>query len=267
MFYKVFVVFILYLGAGVVYGMAHMEWTFIRSLFFSISALSTGGLQAPEEPVDRDDPLMWMVVLWLLTGVPVFALFLGLVANAAVASQQEALMLRQMQENLSKAEMEFVAQMGDVGDVNIDFCEFFQFKLLRMGFLTRQQLDNIRDQFKELDVDGSGELTPDEMNAALCFDDYDVDRSGHIDLAEFINLAKYMQLSPDLDVITSKFDELSGGDGELDKGDFVTWYCTKGKALLAKKAAREERRTARALKKKKSKKGPKVKEAFVEKTP
>ena len=41
------ILFTIWIAAGVVYGMVHEGWTFITSLYFATTALSTGGLMAP----------------------------------------------------------------------------------------------------------------------------------------------------------------------------------------------------------------------------
>ena len=40
-----------------------------------------------------------------------------------------------------------------------------------------------------------------ELQASLSFDDYDTDRSGEIDMGEFIRLARFMRLDPDKEYV------------------------------------------------------------------
>ena len=44
-----------YLSAGVTFGMVHLHWVFSEALLYTVAALSTGGLVAP----DSDDCSMW----------------------------------------------------------------------------------------------------------------------------------------------------------------------------------------------------------------
>jgi Ca2+-binding EF-hand superfamily protein len=252
---KVTFIFLSYLGFGVGYGMIHLDWTFLRSLYFSIAALSTAGLQAPAEPVDEEDGLLFFLSLWLITGVPVFALTLGMLANAYINGNLKEDIAKQINAGLSKGEFEFAMKLAEDDDGEIDFSEFLQFKMLRLGFCSKEQLDAIRTQFKELDESGDGKLSKDEMAGAIYFDEYDSDHSGEIEKNEFVHLAKYLKMSPDKDVMAAQlnklgntlsrkdmikdlieetFDRLSGGDGHLSRSDFVKWYVVEGKTLMEK---------------------------------
>ena len=41
-----FIALVIWISAGVIFGMVNQEWSFVTSLYFSVSALSTGGLKA-----------------------------------------------------------------------------------------------------------------------------------------------------------------------------------------------------------------------------
>ena len=71
---------VLWLTTGVIYGAIHENWTFIRSLYFSVAALSTAGLQAPV----AGDFSLFLVGCYSLTGVPIFGACLGALASFIV---------------------------------------------------------------------------------------------------------------------------------------------------------------------------------------
>ena len=58
---------------------------FVRSLLFAVSALSTGGLEAPS----TDDTGMWFTGWYCLIGCPIYGLLLAN-ASAVLASKQAA---------------------------------------------------------------------------------------------------------------------------------------------------------------------------------
>lgn len=41
----IFGAFFLWLVVGIIFGVAHSDWSFITSMYFSVAAMSTGGLQ------------------------------------------------------------------------------------------------------------------------------------------------------------------------------------------------------------------------------
>jgi hypothetical protein len=53
--YNCLFVVLVWIGYGMFYGLYYEGYTIIRALYFSVTALSTGGLQAPTVPVEPGD--------------------------------------------------------------------------------------------------------------------------------------------------------------------------------------------------------------------
>ena len=84
----------------------------------------------------------------------------------------------------------------------VDWSEFLQMTMLRLGKISKSELDKIRQRFNELDVnkDGNGlvaypysttmqgRFSRLEMNLALAFDKWDKDGSGELDIDEWVGL-------------------------------------------------------------------------------
>ena len=49
-------VIVVSLVAGILFGVLKQEWTFIQSLYFAISSMSTAGLQAVDDPTYEPAP-------------------------------------------------------------------------------------------------------------------------------------------------------------------------------------------------------------------
>ena len=91
---KALLAMVLWVGVGVVFGMVDQKWGFVRSLYFSVAAMSTAGLQAPAIRGDGtglgDDFSAYFVAVFCLLGVPLFGVAMGLVANIFVDSLVQA---------------------------------------------------------------------------------------------------------------------------------------------------------------------------------
>lgn len=167
----------------------------------------------------------------VLTGVPVYALALGQLAGIIIDKYQDRQLQKSISASLSKSEFEYAAKLAasEGDDFAIDFNEFLQFKLLRLGMMDQDFVDSIREQFNELDVNGDGSFSREEMNAALSFDDYDTDNSGFIEFEEFLELAQALGMPPDMEMLKTAYAALdSGGDGTVGRPEFVAWYLNSG---------------------------------------
>jgi len=91
---------------GTCYGRFHEGWSFIHSLYFAITALSTAGLQGPTAELSENTFSMFFMGFWTLTGVPVFGMALGSLANVLVADYLEKKMDRKLKKTVSNSEIE-----------------------------------------------------------------------------------------------------------------------------------------------------------------
>ena len=71
----VFVLFFLWVGVGVIYGMLVEKWSFCTAFYFAVTSMSTGGLQGPT--AGEGGRNMLFVGVYCLVGVPMFGAFVG----------------------------------------------------------------------------------------------------------------------------------------------------------------------------------------------
>ena len=122
-----FVALAVWLLVGIVFGLFNQGWTFVTSLYFAVSSLSTGGLQGVNTRVtDAGVTLLTgkggnalvslFTGLYTMTGVPVFGValgqFAGFFVDAYVAKKEEEAMMRE----LTIEEFDFVKKLGTDDD-------------------------------------------------------------------------------------------------------------------------------------------------------
>ena len=160
--------------AGTMYGLIVEEWSFISSLYFAVCGLSTGGLTAPSvywcDPTSSDftdceldnhenDSALSFVGIWILIGVPVYALTLGTVANVFIDDFAAKRMAKKLTKAINENEMQYLRRLCRNSTQSISYAEYMQFALLRLGTVDDELLERIRTQFQTLDADGSGTLS------------------------------------------------------------------------------------------------------------
>eukprot|EP00940_MAST-03C_sp_MAST-3C-sp2_P001354 g1354.t1 len=212
--------------AGVIYGMAYEDWTFISSIYFGITAMSTGGLQTPS----TDDPLAVLFCgVYVLIGVPLYGCCLGLFANGLIDKVQARKEEDQEKAFVSKMEFNMTQHVralgGDGGggsneessskektsseDDNdsdsdddddsanwreeaIEKYDFILMELLRTGKIDLDFIKYVDKKFEEFDADRSGTISWNEIVAFNAFEAIDSDGSGFVDFDEFVELMKHM---------------------------------------------------------------------------
>eukprot|EP00656_Telonema_subtile_P018269 TRINITY_DN19854_c0_g1_i1.p1 TRINITY_DN19854_c0_g1~~TRINITY_DN19854_c0_g1_i1.p1 ORF type:complete len:193 (+),score=34.21 TRINITY_DN19854_c0_g1_i1:332-910(+) len=160
-----------YIGFGVMFAVLHEEWGFVRALYFSVTALSTAGLQAPNPDSDFS---MWFVGWYCLAGVPLFGLCLGQMAGILVSAYLDNKKRQRVRELLSMAEFDQAKSItADVcgydnaqkaSDQSIDWAEFLQMQFLRLGLADKSLLRVVRKQFDALDSNEDDEVSLDEVS-------------------------------------------------------------------------------------------------------
>ena len=171
-----------WIAAGVVFGMVDQGWPFETALYFSVSALSTGGLQSVATTTSSDGTTLLtgrfgntfvsvFVGVFAMTGVPVFGValgqFAGFFVDSYVQKREEAAMARV----LSRDEFDYVRGLGTSAAAggggrareSIDFGAFMALELLRLQKIDRGMIATIRDEFDKRDRDGSGDITWEEV--------------------------------------------------------------------------------------------------------
>ena len=77
---KLFAMFVGLVSIGVIYGVQYEEWNFARSLLYSTTALSTGGLEPPlrlSSNIGLDQMQLVFTAVFCLIGIPVYGIILG----------------------------------------------------------------------------------------------------------------------------------------------------------------------------------------------
>ena len=164
-----------WIAVGVVFGMVDQGWPFETALYFSVSALSTGGLQSVGTTTTASGQTLLagrfgntfvsvFVGVFAMTGVPVFGValgqFAGFFVDSYVQRKEEAAMARV----LTRDEFDYVRALGGPtagggARESIDFGAFMALELLRLQKVDRGMIATIRDEFDKRDRDGSGDIT------------------------------------------------------------------------------------------------------------
>ena len=161
---KALLAMVLWVGVGVVFGMVDQKWGFVRSLYFSVAAMSTAGLQAPAIRGDGtglgDDFSAYFVAVFCLLGVPLFGVAMGLVANIFVDSLVQARVT--LPSDLTDEEFNRVAGLS-IDDGTVQFGEFFILELLRQGKVDMEGVHAIKRAYDRIDSNGDGSLSAHEV--------------------------------------------------------------------------------------------------------
>jgi hypothetical protein len=158
-------VLIVWLAVGIIYGIAAEKWSFITSLYFAVTSLSTAGLQG----VSPDKQWHFgFLAIYCLIGCPLYGATLGLYANCLVAKYQERAQLAKINASLTLAETDTVEALLEhhkdaKGDSTISETEFIILELLRLGSVDSGQLLELNESFNKLDKNSSGFLNRDEL--------------------------------------------------------------------------------------------------------
>uniref|UniRef100_A0A7S4DWT3 EF-hand domain-containing protein n=1 Tax=Lotharella globosa TaxID=91324 RepID=A0A7S4DWT3_9EUKA len=87
---RIGILFLVWLSLGVIYGMAVEKFGFIQSVYFAVSALSTGGLQAPEiDDPTKEDVGIFFLGIWLVFGIPFYGAVLGAIAGEIIGENNQ----------------------------------------------------------------------------------------------------------------------------------------------------------------------------------
>ena len=149
----------LWIGFGSMWVAFTHNWSCIDSLFFALSALSSGGRVAiPDDSPDRD---YIIIGLYVMTGIPVMAIATGVIAHAIVFKNESVNSLnKKMMVRMTETELELMKAFGiEDGSGDIDAQEFVILTLVRIGALEPELIHYITGLYDSLTVDSSGMLT------------------------------------------------------------------------------------------------------------
>ncbi|KAK7250291.1 spermidine synthase [Aureococcus anophagefferens] len=152
-----------WVGFGTIFGMVSQKWTFVRSVYFSVAAMSTAGLQAPNTlgDGDMDDSVAWFVSIFCVFGIPIFGVAVGSGANLVLGYILEAKPIKQVL--LTKDDFDNVKDLI-ASDHVLDFGEFVILELIRQGNVDMETVEGLRDAFEKIDVNGDGTLDRAEVH-------------------------------------------------------------------------------------------------------
>ena len=134
----------------------------MRSLYFSVAAMSTAGSSAghPRRHGLGDDFSAALAAVFCLLGVPLYGVAMGLVANIFVDSLVQARVT--LPSDLTDEEFNRVAGLS-IDDGTVQFGEFFILELLRQGKVDMDGVHAIKRAYDRIDSNGDGSLSAHEV--------------------------------------------------------------------------------------------------------
>eukprot|EP00929_Paragymnodinium_shiwhaense_P083351 TRINITY_DN44371_c0_g1_i1.p1 TRINITY_DN44371_c0_g1~~TRINITY_DN44371_c0_g1_i1.p1 ORF type:complete len:454 (-),score=74.69 TRINITY_DN44371_c0_g1_i1:476-1837(-) len=150
----VFFSFCFYIGVGVVYGLVVEEWSFVTSLYFAVSTLSTAGLQ-----VVTDEPArVCFAGVYALFGVPMYGLTMGLGANLLLQRYLQHTQAETINAKLEKSEVQLAEKLLQTRSQGVDKSEYVVIQLMRLGLLDADLLERLSKKFDALDANKNGRI-------------------------------------------------------------------------------------------------------------
>eukprot|EP00602_Paraphysomonas_sp_CaronLab_P011003 CAMPEP_0185020974 /NCGR_PEP_ID=MMETSP1103-20130426/3622_1 /TAXON_ID=36769 /ORGANISM="Paraphysomonas bandaiensis, Strain Caron Lab Isolate" /LENGTH=812 /DNA_ID=CAMNT_0027552209 /DNA_START=188 /DNA_END=2626 /DNA_ORIENTATION=- len=149
------IAFLLWTAVGVIVSCATIKWSFIQALYFSWSAMTTGGFWTI--PQDSPDRYYLYAGIYLLVGAPLMALACGMSAHYVVSFTRSQAVYDRLAARITAEEINTMKLLNmENGDGDIDPTEFVILMLVRIGALQPQLIALILDRFDELDVGKKG---------------------------------------------------------------------------------------------------------------
>lgn len=127
--------------------------TFSLTLFLSCS---------PPLCIDNSKAGRGFAIFWVSLGTLVIAKTLGGFADMYLENRQRELNERLLNQKIT---VEDLYEMDDSNDHMVNEVEFITFYLVKMGKVQKGEIERMRKRFIELDADGSGTLTMQEVEA------------------------------------------------------------------------------------------------------
>jgi potassium channel subfamily K, other eukaryote len=153
-----FAFFVSVLALGIWVFMHYEKLSFVDSLYVTVISATTLGFGdvGPTLPVTKA-----IMTVWLLVATITLGKLITDQSEAFVTSKQRAVTRR-----LLSARMDFdtLRGMDSDGDGRVDKAEFLVSCLLKLGKVEQEDVDSVLRRFKELDVDGSGLIDPNDIS-------------------------------------------------------------------------------------------------------
>lgn len=236
---KVQLILLLFVVVGITYGMVHEKWSFITSLYFAITAMSTAGLQGISDP--KDDFSCWFTGVYVLLGVPLYGMALGIYAGGLVEAREQAELERAVNKQITATE--FRAKTH--GDSQIEPLDFLEIELLRCGITDMDFLDHVRQKFAQYDIRKNGVISFEEMTVGNVFRSFDADDSGRLTKDEFQEVLNKLREHDEIQLPNQMSDtifaEAAQGDNLVSIEEFLVFL---DKIMQQKEKADQEAKRA-----------------------
>jgi len=127
------------------------------AFFLAVQTVTTVGYGSP---TIQNTATQWFAIPYILISTLLVAAALGTFADVFIERQQE-----KMAERILKADfdLEAILAMDTDGDASIDMAEFLEYMLVKMGKVSKIDIEKVKNQFRELDVDNSGALDAEDI--------------------------------------------------------------------------------------------------------
>ena len=164
--HRTILIWALWVAMGTAWGVLHQGWDGVTSLYASLSALTTSGLQSPALDAAGCVPASSSLFLaaYCLFGIPIMGLALGRFAGVFVQRMVADKERKALTRPLTDGEFD-VAEQLFVDDGMVDFGEFLALELMRLGRVDMGTLKLLKQEFARLDSDHSGTLSKAEAMA------------------------------------------------------------------------------------------------------
>eukprot|EP00980_Cylindrotheca_fusiformis_P006209 scaffold1327_cov124-Cylindrotheca_fusiformis.AAC.13 len=165
---RIYFCWLCWILVGVLWGVFDQKWDPITATHFSISALATGGLTAPQVASDGILPAEPSIFcgIFCLIGVPLFALTLAHFAMVLVGDHVSAIEASALSRPMSQDEYD-AAKHLTTSDSLVHLSDYIVMQLLRQGKISKDTVHLLTHNFELLDTDRTGTLTPEQARAAF----------------------------------------------------------------------------------------------------
>jgi hypothetical protein len=153
--HKVLTMFAVWLMIGIAFGCGCVGWSFLDALYYSVSAMTTGGMKSL--PAGAPGWQSALTGVYAAIGVPIMSIAGGGIAHEISSLNERDRIEEQISSHLTEEEfvmMKFVGIEDDDGF--IDRGEFIILILVRLGVLKPDVLRVIMARFTALDVKNEG---------------------------------------------------------------------------------------------------------------
>jgi len=153
-YHRIYLIFVLWIGMGITWGILSQGWDPITATHFAVSALATGGLTAP--PVDPQTGILpagaaLFCGFYCLFGIPLMALTLGIFARVLVEGYIVEEELAAITRPLSREEFRFASKSLCSTDNALHLSDYIVLQLMRQGKLSLESFEFMKRRYQILD--------------------------------------------------------------------------------------------------------------------